>query len=85
MTSNTFMKTLKNELAGTSHTSKGSLAYNIDGMVDYTAVWEDEPCYKRGYLKASRVWRAPTKQAAAPYGRTFREGLRKYFFGLPPQ
>ena len=36
MTSNTFMKTLKNELAGTSHTSKGSLAYNIDGMVDYT-------------------------------------------------
>ena len=34
--SNTFMKTLKSEHAGTSHTSKGSLAYNIDGMVDYT-------------------------------------------------
>ena len=33
--SNKFMKTLKSEHAGTSKTSKGSLAYNIDGMVNY--------------------------------------------------
>ena len=40
--SNTFMKTLKSEHAGVSKTSKGSLAYNIDGMIDYSKDFGDD-------------------------------------------